>query len=322
MSLPHDTITPIPSTLPEALPELWNTRYTEIDQNFDAVDTRLAATEAEITEARGGKTTVNARLVLLEKNSDYAGKRDKSVNATSDLTVQDNISVTDMRKIVNYAVTGDGWSHVMLPALSSISDDMVNSIITITNTGLADEGQIRIVPYGFPGAGTDTIYAHTDPVFYPRGCVYLERAASVVLMPNKAGNFWWLVNMSQPSLLARVAAVSLNLSANVAADGGINWNRKRGFLGFQVTKLTGSGAGTYKIDWQDSYWLGGYPEVYVQPVSSAALPVSARVQPIEYNATTGKYANSATIVTYQNGVKTDLEFNVLITVPTYNTYQP
>lgn len=41
MTLPHQQITPIPNTEPEAVPSLWNTRYSEIDENFNYLNKRL-----------------------------------------------------------------------------------------------------------------------------------------------------------------------------------------------------------------------------------------------------------------------------------------
>lgn len=62
MALPHNTITPIPNNEPDAVPSLWNTRYTEIDANFAQLDERTSAAEAELTAARGGKASLAVRL--------------------------------------------------------------------------------------------------------------------------------------------------------------------------------------------------------------------------------------------------------------------
>lgn len=50
MTLPHYPITPIPDTAPSATPSLWNTRYSEIDENFDAIDDSIAAIEPAILQ--------------------------------------------------------------------------------------------------------------------------------------------------------------------------------------------------------------------------------------------------------------------------------
>jgi hypothetical protein len=48
MALIHENITPIPATEPDAVPELWNTRYEEIDDNFENLDERLEEAEANV----------------------------------------------------------------------------------------------------------------------------------------------------------------------------------------------------------------------------------------------------------------------------------
>lgn len=62
MALPHNTITPIPNNEPDAVPALWNTRYTEIDDNFRNLDGRVAVNENEVITARKGKASLDARL--------------------------------------------------------------------------------------------------------------------------------------------------------------------------------------------------------------------------------------------------------------------
>ena len=61
MALPRNNITPIPNNEPDAVPSLWNTRYQEIDENFGNLDGRLVARENEITQARGGKGSLDER---------------------------------------------------------------------------------------------------------------------------------------------------------------------------------------------------------------------------------------------------------------------
>ena len=62
MALPHNTITPIPNNEPDAVPALWNTRYTEIDDNFRNLDGRVGTNENEVAAARKGKPSLDARL--------------------------------------------------------------------------------------------------------------------------------------------------------------------------------------------------------------------------------------------------------------------
>ena len=68
MALPHNTITPIPNNEPDAVPALWNTRYSEIDENFSNLDSRVGASAEEIYLARSGKPSLGARLGDMESN--------------------------------------------------------------------------------------------------------------------------------------------------------------------------------------------------------------------------------------------------------------
>lgn len=62
MSIPHPQISPIPNNEPDAVPALWNSRYVETDENFANLDGRLVSRENEITAARSGKASLDARL--------------------------------------------------------------------------------------------------------------------------------------------------------------------------------------------------------------------------------------------------------------------
>lgn len=66
MSLPHATITPIPDTQPDAVPSLWNSRYTEIDENFTNHENRVASVESEVVSGRGGVASLDTRLDAIE----------------------------------------------------------------------------------------------------------------------------------------------------------------------------------------------------------------------------------------------------------------
>ena len=68
MALPRNTITPIPNNEPDAVPALWNTRYSEIDENFANLDGRVVAQESEIALARAGKASLAERLGGMESN--------------------------------------------------------------------------------------------------------------------------------------------------------------------------------------------------------------------------------------------------------------
>lgn len=66
MGLPHGTITPIPDNNPDAVPALWNTRYDEIDENFNSLDERTTGVEAEVADARGEDPSLGALLQRIQ----------------------------------------------------------------------------------------------------------------------------------------------------------------------------------------------------------------------------------------------------------------
>lgn len=73
MALPNSTITPIPNNEPDAVPGLWNTRYTEIDENFVYLESQrsshastISSLSSEVTTARGGESTLDERLDALD----------------------------------------------------------------------------------------------------------------------------------------------------------------------------------------------------------------------------------------------------------------
>lgn len=57
MTLEHETITPIPDTKPDAVPELWNSRFRECDDNFQGLNREIEA--AKKTIADHGKRITN-----------------------------------------------------------------------------------------------------------------------------------------------------------------------------------------------------------------------------------------------------------------------
>ena len=78
MALKHPNITKIPNNEPDAVPSLWNTRYDEIDENFDDLDKRLASRENEINNARGGEANLGTRLNKLA--SSVSGQTEEADN--------------------------------------------------------------------------------------------------------------------------------------------------------------------------------------------------------------------------------------------------
>ena len=67
MAIPHPNITKIPDNA-DAVPELWNSRYDEIDENFNNLDSRASSLENEVQTARGGKSSLDSRLDTIEQS--------------------------------------------------------------------------------------------------------------------------------------------------------------------------------------------------------------------------------------------------------------
>lgn len=109
--LPHPNITPIPDNEPDAVPSLWNTRYAEIDDNFQNHEGRVGAVETEIVAARGGQANINARLTGVE--SDLEGLE-------SSLEAQD----PDMQNMVVASLIGMiGNQGVLAKQLAWLDDE-------------------------------------------------------------------------------------------------------------------------------------------------------------------------------------------------------
>lgn len=67
MAIPHLSITRIPDNA-DAVPELWNSRYQEIDENFENLDSRTSSIGNELQAARGKEPSLDARLDVIEQN--------------------------------------------------------------------------------------------------------------------------------------------------------------------------------------------------------------------------------------------------------------
>lgn len=70
-TLPHLQITPIPNNEPDATPTLWNTRYTEIDENFTNLNSRQQVSEATLVTHQNLPaltTALNSRLGAVESS--------------------------------------------------------------------------------------------------------------------------------------------------------------------------------------------------------------------------------------------------------------
>lgn len=248
-----------------------------------------------------------------DKYADFRGIRNVSLSFNSTLrTAQDNITVNDFRKIINYTNTGaaEAWTHVELPDLNTIGPEHYHTPITIFNTSIANASSLRVVPFGYASStDQDTFYNTETNIFYPKGAISLYNLSSVTLLPYPPGNYWWVIDYNPVSTIRNVADIDLTLVLNVNSSGTIA--SRRGFLNAMVTK---SGTGTYKVDWEAQVF---------DPRSSVLLTVrgssGADPRTVHYQAIDNTTIN---VFTYQNGILTDLPFCLAVCYPTVNTNKP
>lgn len=89
MTLKHTNITPIPNNEPDAIPALWNTRYDEIDENFQDLDSRTSTVEKEVIEARGAFPSVPIAIANVE---------DRIAKVETDISGVDAASVAQIKR--------------------------------------------------------------------------------------------------------------------------------------------------------------------------------------------------------------------------------
>lgn len=126
MTLPHQQITPIPNDEPDAVPSLWNTRYEEIDSNFQNLDGRADAVKGEIEAARAGKThlseTINAIINQIGGIGDVLG------GLASPASVQNAVSLDWLyrNRRIAFELFSDGYrlqNNFGVAVVSGVSGD-------------------------------------------------------------------------------------------------------------------------------------------------------------------------------------------------------
>lgn len=118
MALPHTSITRIPNNEPDAVPSLWNNTYQEIDDNFANIDGRVVARENEISQARGGKGSLDERLD--EMASDIGATSVDMQNATA--------------AALKFAIDQAALANTGVRALREQAQQ--EGVVTITNRGV------------------------------------------------------------------------------------------------------------------------------------------------------------------------------------------
>ena len=90
IKLNYSTITPIPDTEPEAIPSLWNTRYTEIDSNFSTLANyssfgvcgTAAGTQAKTVTIPNFSLAAGARVIVKFQNTNTHATATLNVSST------------------------------------------------------------------------------------------------------------------------------------------------------------------------------------------------------------------------------------------------
>ena len=147
MALPNYPITPIPDTAPAAVPELWNSKFREIDQNFLAVDiitghtgdAYLEAWDDENSLLKSGSTDVTIAV---------SGDDSIDVTDTSGLVVGEEYVIYDSSnsEIVTVSEILSGQRFIAASSLSNTYNDgklsSCNMTITEGESALAETGDV------------------------------------------------------------------------------------------------------------------------------------------------------------------------------------
>ena len=88
-TIPNQQITPIPNNEPDATPNLWNTRYIEIDANFGNLDDRAKAIELELSNSKGTYTSLPAAISTIDE---------RVAQVESSISGADTFSIAQIKK--------------------------------------------------------------------------------------------------------------------------------------------------------------------------------------------------------------------------------
>lgn len=83
-TIPNPQITPIPNNEPDATPNLWNTRYVEIDANFSNLDDRAKAVELELSNSKGTYASLPAAISTID---DRVAKVEASISGADTFSI-------------------------------------------------------------------------------------------------------------------------------------------------------------------------------------------------------------------------------------------
>lgn len=157
ITLPHSAITEIPNTEPAATPALWNTRYNEIDDNFERLATytpvgtssTAAGTKAKAVTINGFSLSTNAFVLVKFSNANTASAPTLNVSNTGAKAIYFNGAAVptgylEANKFYHFVYDGSHWvltgdvdvRHLYLPLAGGTITGNLAVQGTTTLTGL------------------------------------------------------------------------------------------------------------------------------------------------------------------------------------------
>jgi hypothetical protein len=139
--IPHPDITKIPETEPDAVPELWNNTYREIDENFSDLDARVTSTEDEISEARQGRSSLGEAIAEIVQQ--VGGISDDLISLASPASIQKAVGLDWLYRGRRIAIElfAEGYTIQGLSNVNIISGVMGDDSLDIESTAGINPGQ-------------------------------------------------------------------------------------------------------------------------------------------------------------------------------------
>lgn len=162
MGLPHNTITPIPNNEPDAVPSLWNTRYQEIDENFDNLDGRTKAVENEIAAARAGEDSLaNTINAIVTQIGGISGTLNGLASPTS---VQNAVSLDWLyrNRRIAFELFAAGYNLQNHLGVSVVAGIMGDDSLDVADTTAVKVGEDYLLSYATDTALVRVIAIHSN----------------------------------------------------------------------------------------------------------------------------------------------------------------
>ena len=124
--LPFPKISPIANNEPEATPELFNSRYEEIDRNFGNLNNRQNSTEQEIEAARGGAPSLAKTIsAIIDQIGGLSGSlSDAASGMAIQRAIQLDLEYRNRRVDFEFFLAGFSWqNHLGVGVISGVAGD-------------------------------------------------------------------------------------------------------------------------------------------------------------------------------------------------------